>query len=53
MLEARPKWRELLMKYRFDTVLCPPDLPLASLLKTNPDWRIADQDADSVLFVKN
>lgn len=53
MLEARPQWRELLMKYRFDTVLCPPDWPLASLLKTNPDWRIADQNADSVLFVKN
>ena len=53
ILEVRPKWRELLAKYAFDTVLCPPDLPLVALLKTNPDWRIVDQDAESILFVKN
>jgi len=53
ILEARPKWRELLAQYSFDTIFCPPDLPLVALLKTNPEWRIQDQDAESILFVKN
>ena len=53
MLEARPEWRELLARYRFNAVLCPPDWPLASLLKTDSGWSIKDQDKDSVLFVKN
>ena len=51
--EARPKWRELLAQYSFDTIFCPPDLPLVALLKTSPDWRIVDQDTESILFAKN
>jgi hypothetical protein len=51
--EGRPKWRELMGQYAFDMVLCPPDLPLVSLLKLSPDWRMVDQDKESVLFVKN
>src|ERR1700730_7437646 len=51
--EARPKWRELLAQYSFDTIFCPPDLPLVALLKTSRDWRIVDQDAESILFAKN
>jgi hypothetical protein len=52
MYEGRPKWNELLNQYSFNMVLFPPDLPLVSLLKLSPDWRLADQDKDSVLFVK-
>ncbi|HEV2687399.1 MAG TPA: hypothetical protein VGV35_02560, partial [Bryobacteraceae bacterium] len=53
IVEGRPKWRELFHQYSFDTVLCPPDLALVSLLKVSPEWRLVDQDKDSVLFVKN
>ena len=52
MYEGRPKWNELLNQYSFNMVLFPPDLPLVSLLKVSPDWRLTDQDKDSVLFVK-
>jgi hypothetical protein len=53
MLDAEPNWRELLAQYRFDRVLCPPDVPLAALLKNNPDWRTEDQDKESILFARN
>jgi hypothetical protein len=53
MIQGRPKWRELFQQYSFDMVLCPPDLPLVSVLQASPEWRIVDQDKDAVLFVKN
>lgn len=52
MYEGQPKWHELLDRYSFSMVLFPPDLPLVSLLKLSPDWRLADQDKDCVLFVR-
>jgi len=50
--DGRPEWRGLLNRYAFDMVLCPPDLPLVSLLRLSTDWRVIDQDRDSVLFAK-
>jgi hypothetical protein len=52
IIEGRPGWRELFQRYSFDTVLCPHDLPLVSLLQVSPEWRQVDSDRDSVLFVK-
>jgi len=50
MMEGRHDWRELLEKYRFDTVLLPPGVPLASLLKISPEWTVVDDDGAAVLF---
>jgi len=52
MIEGRPKWHDLFTQYGFDTVLCPPDLSLITVLEASPEWRIVDRDKDSVLFVK-
>ena len=52
IIEGRPQWRDLFNQYGFDTVLCPPDLSLVTALKSSPEWRIVDQDKDSVLLVK-
>ncbi len=53
MLQAGPRWHEMMARYSFNAVLCPVEWPLASLLKASSEWRVVDQDTDSVLFVKN
>ena len=49
---GQPAWKELLDKYRFDMVLGPVDWPLATLLRYQPDWRVVDADAKTILFQK-
>lgn len=51
-MEGKPRWREVLEKYRFDTVLLPPGVALASLLKASPEWEVVDDDGQAVLFVE-
>jgi len=53
MWQAEPDWRVRLNRYRFNRVLCPPDVPLAAVLRESPEWRIVDQDREAVLFAKN
>jgi hypothetical protein len=49
---GQPAWKELLDKHRFDMVLGPVDWPLATLLRYQPDWRVVDADAKTILFQK-
>lgn len=51
-MEGRPGWEKVLEKYRFDTVLLPPNVALASLLKISPNWKLVDDDGQAVLFQK-
>jgi hypothetical protein len=50
-MEGKPRWQEVLDKYRFDTVLVPPAVPLASLLKMSPRWTVVADDGQAILFV--
>ncbi len=43
-------WQTLIDRYQFDVVLCPVDLPLASLLKYDARWRIVEDDGKTILF---
>ncbi|MBI3696375.1 MAG: hypothetical protein HY238_16250, partial [Acidobacteria bacterium] len=46
-------WTDLIQGYRFDLVLCEVDSPLASLLKSSPQWQVVEDDGKAVLFQKS
>jgi hypothetical protein len=45
-------WKDLAAKYRFDLALCSPNTPLATLMKSDPEWRIVEDDGVAILFAK-
>src|ERR1019366_7927983 len=45
-------WRKTLDRYCVDTVLAPVSWPLATLLKSAPGWRIADDGGEAILFTR-
>jgi hypothetical protein len=53
LLGTDPGWREILDRWRFDTVLSPKEMRLAAALSKDPHWSVADRDGDAVLFVRN
>ncbi|HEY3741615.1 MAG TPA: hypothetical protein VGL53_17305, partial [Bryobacteraceae bacterium] len=50
LLQGQYQWKSLLEKHGFDHVLAPLDWPLASLLKSDPDWKLLDDTGKAVLF---
>ena len=50
VLSGHYGWDATLRRYRFDAALVPPQSAIASLLRLQPDWRIAEQDDQAVLF---
>lgn len=50
LLKGDPTWAALLDRYDVNVVLWSRSLPLASLLKEAPGWRIVYQDADWMAF---
>ena len=51
LIQARHDWAALLAQHRFDAALVPPSWPLASLLKTDRNWRLVADDGAALLFV--
>lgn len=51
-MEGKPRWQEVLDRYRFAAVLLPPATPLASLLKLSPHWAVAEDDGQALLFIR-
>ncbi|HTS46457.1 MAG TPA: hypothetical protein VMH05_00850 [Bryobacteraceae bacterium] len=45
-------WRAILERYGFQIALLPVDLPLSTLLKRDPEWRLANDDHHALLFVR-
>ena len=45
-------WREPLDRYQIRTVLISPDVPLASLLRSDPEWQKVYEDNQAVIFTK-
>jgi hypothetical protein len=50
LVQARPKWEEVLESYRFSAILAPTEWGLVPLLKKDVRWRIVDDDGMAVLF---
>lgn len=51
--DGRRGWREPLDRYGVRTVLISPDVPLASLLRIDKDWRKVYEDGQAVIFTRN
>ncbi len=51
VLNGHYDWAILLKKHKIDTVMLPPGVALASLLKSSPDWRLVADSGHEVLFV--
>jgi hypothetical protein len=49
-MNGNHRWRAVLDRHRFDTVLLPPGVALASLLKESSEWAVVDDDGTAVLF---
>ncbi|MEP7351988.1 MAG: hypothetical protein ABI824_02025 [Acidobacteriota bacterium] len=49
------RWKPLMEQYQFDLVLMPVTSAIVQLLKLDPEWSIADSDADGkrILLVRN
>lgn len=45
-------WHAILERYGFQVALLPVDLPLSTLLKLDPGWRLEGDDHHTVLFVR-
>jgi hypothetical protein len=50
--DGRAGWRETLERAGVRAVLVKPDVPLASLLRQEPNWRNVFEDEQAVIFVK-
>lgn len=45
-------WQQALERYQFEVALLPRDWPLGAVLERDPDWRLVEGDASSVLLVR-
>lgn len=43
-------WKQLMAKHDFRVALLPPDVAIATLLKTDPDWRVVADDGKAIVF---
>jgi hypothetical protein len=41
-----------MQKYGFNLVLLPEETPIVQLLKTQPEWRVADDDGKHILLAR-
>lgn len=49
---GRHDWEEILDRYGCEAVFVPPDSPLASLLKRDANWSVADDDGQAILLLR-
>lgn len=49
---GQPEWQDVMRKYGFSLVLLPRETALVQLLKTQPDWRVADEDGKHILLAR-
>lgn len=52
LMRAGRRASEVLARYGFDVALLPADWPLARVLERDPEWQLADRDADAELLVR-
>lgn len=48
----QPDWKQILDKYRVDYVVYNKGGALANLLATQPDWKLAYEDSEAVIYVR-
>ena len=50
LMNVRYDWEQKLSRYGVDTILLPPDAPLASTIKESRHWRVVYDDGSAIVF---
>jgi hypothetical protein len=50
VMNVKYTWQKTLDRYGVDTILLPPDAPLAGALKESPRWRVTYDDGIAIVF---
>jgi hypothetical protein len=50
LMNVKYDWEQKLERYQVDTILLPPDAPLASAIKESRHWRVVYDDGDAIVF---
>lgn len=50
VLNVKPDWEQTLGGFRVDTILLPPNAPLAGVLQENSRWRVVYDDGVAMIF---
>ncbi len=50
LVGVKYNWEQILFRHGVDTVLLPPDAPLASTIKESSHWRVVYDDGRSIVF---
>lgn len=50
LMNVKYDWEQTLSRYAIDTILLPPDAPLASTIKESRHWRVAYDDGSAIVF---
>jgi hypothetical protein len=49
-MNSNHKWSEIFDRYQFDVALLPVEWPLATTIKTRPDWKVKYDDGKALLL---
>jgi hypothetical protein len=52
LVQGASDWHKVLDRYRFQVALLPVDLPVTTLLKLDPAWRVVKDDSRTLLFAR-
>ena len=52
LLHTNYDWRAVLDRYRFQVALLPVELPITTMLKRDPDWRVIGDDHRAVVLAR-
>jgi hypothetical protein len=52
VLTARPGWRDVFARYDIDSAVVAAATPCAALLRAAPDWEVAFEDGQNVIFLR-
>lgn len=50
VIHGKHRWKEILDRYRIDAVLVKPRWAVATMLKTDPQWRVVADDTQAILL---
>lgn len=53
ILQARWDWEQKLLEFSTDMVIVPPQMPVTTVLKASPHWKLLFDDGSVVVFARN
>ena len=50
LMQGNRRYREILSKWDINLALCPVGIPLSTILKMDPGWKLVEDDGQEILF---